>query len=536
MEETKRGLKKFGQADFTEENGWVTTTTRPTSGFAISPQQFTNTAVRGKFRQSLSVFVRDHPANPGGKYNVHFNAEGHGIIDRTDHAEGSPRQDTVLQRFTFPALPEHEFLLTMAGPELRVWLDGEMVSTIHDPAHPQGTPGIGISEVGTAVRDLAVAELPASFASASTPGPTEVWQPLFTDAEWQTGNAKREAKDGMQHLHDTGWRKAQPSPDGAIRARIQFREGARNPAITARHLSQENEYVFALQSDGNFVVLQHHIANQLAILGSLRLSKPLQPGDSIDLELRLQGDHLVGLVNGAVAIDVHDGSGQDAGEWGLGAADGWYESVEVQTLPTPTATAIKLADTQHLDPSAPATGSAAEPWQDILRDPPPPSLSGAVEQTPEGVRFTGPGSIWRGQRQGPHGDGAIRMRATFDGAHVTVRARASNTGTYVLSLDAGKAVRLSRWEETTHSIVISVFPLPSLIQIGQDYDLELRAVGQTLTAKFNGEVLGTVTDGTFAEGNFDVTVTDQLAAPALVKSIAVLNLNPPATADPQPPQ
>jgi hypothetical protein len=56
--------------------------------------------------------------------------------------------------------------------------------------------------------------------------------------------------------------------------------------------------------------------------------------------------------------------------------------------------------------------------------------------------------------------------------------------------------------------------------------LELRAVGQTLTAKLNGEVLGTFTDATYSSGSFRVArYASQKADPVLVKRVEILDLD-----------
>jgi hypothetical protein len=50
------------------------------------------------------------------------------------------------------------------------------------------------------------------------------------------------------------------------------------------------------------------------------------------IELRLQGDHLTGLLNGVAVIQAQDQRIAGSGNWGIDAADGWFESVEVHAL------------------------------------------------------------------------------------------------------------------------------------------------------------------------------------------------------------
>jgi formylglycine-generating enzyme required for sulfatase activity len=180
--------------------------------------------------------------------------------------------------------------------------------------------------------------------------------------------------------------------------------------------------------------------------------------------------------------------------------------------------------------------SSSEPWQDMLRDPTKFNLWRAPERTPEGLRFTDFGSAMRSPNLAPKRDGAVRMIATFGGVRPQLHARQNGNGdTYQLFVDDEKSINLSRWENTArHSTNLRDFPFREPLRPGQDYELELRVVGQTLTAKFNGEVLGTVTDTTLSEGNFGVAVADQKSdhngTPTTVKALEVLDLDAPATA------
>jgi serine/threonine protein kinase/formylglycine-generating enzyme required for sulfatase activity len=170
---------------------------------------------------------------------------------------------------------------------------------------------------------------------------------------------------------------------------------------------------------------------------------------------------------------------------------------------------------------------STEPWEDVLRDPAKLGLAGGAERTPEGLRIPEAGSAMRHLGQGPLRDGAVRMRATFGAAVPQLHARAAQgVGLYQLSTIGEKAIELDRYDSLTRqSTHLREFPLREPLQAGQDYELELRVVGQTLTAKFNGEVLGTVGDGALLEGPFGVGVSAHNAASALVKALEVLDLD-----------
>jgi serine/threonine-protein kinase len=161
------------------------------------------------------------------------------------------------------------------------------------------------------------------------------WQPLFTEEEWHKAGNKREFKDGLLHLGSL-FGKAQPSPDGAIRARVAIGENSNTIALIVRDSGTDGYYKFYTSSDGKTGSLGYCLHGESAsnsLLGTFPLKRPLELGDKLVLELRAQGDHLVGLVNGAVAVDVHDQHLKGAGRWGVSSLDGWFESVEVQAFP-----------------------------------------------------------------------------------------------------------------------------------------------------------------------------------------------------------
>ena len=76
------------------------------------------------------------------------------------------------------------------------------------------------------------------------------------------------------------------------------------------------------------------------------------------VELRLQGDRLTALVDGAVVIEARDSRITAPGQWGLLADDGWFESVEVQT-PPPAAANTTISSTLDARPLYAWTGPIA---------------------------------------------------------------------------------------------------------------------------------------------------------------------------------
>ena len=103
----------------------------------------------------------------------------------------------------------------------------------------------------------------------------------------------------------------------------------------------------------------------------------------------------------------------------------------------------------------------------------------------------------------------------------------ANRSRYELCALNDTSVSLLRYDPATgKSVHLSKFNLQTPLQNGKDYTLELRAVGQTLTAKLNDELLGTVTDATLTQPRFGIlgVANQQDSAPALVKTIEVLDL------------
>ena len=123
------------------------------------------------------------------------------------------------------------------------------------------------------------------------------------------------------------------------------------------------------------------------------------------------------------------------------------------------------------------------------------------------------------------------MRTIYGGIRPLLRARMDpKGGVYQLGV-YNNVVLLGRFDNVTkQNTELIKFPLPETNQPGQEYELELRVVGSTLTAKFNGKILGTVTDDTYREGLFGVGIgTVEAGAPAaLIKSLEVLDLDAPA--------
>jgi len=113
---------------------------------------------------------------------------------------------------------------------------------------------------------------------------------------------------------------------------------------------------------------------------------------------------------------------------------------------------------------------------------------------------------------------------------VQLNVRRGTGGYYSLIVhQTGKLAMIGRLQGATDYRVLQQFDLRQPIQPGQDYELELRVAGSTLTARLNGETLGSITDETFRDGQFGIAAYQRRdQAPALVKSFEFLDLDQPA--------
>lgn len=193
-------------------------------------------------------------------------------------------------------------------------------------------------------------------------------------------------------------------------------------------------------------------------IGQYDLPKLYQPGDTFRLELRLLGDRLTVLVDGAVAIEAQDSHHAGPGNWGPTAGEGWFESAEVQT-PLPAI-------------------AAAERWRiRFRRQALIASVMAKFGATLDGPALTlpPPGVVLPGRK---YRDGAVRLRAIFTGkggCALSVRERSSKER-YSARLENGQTVLLYLLHEATTTPLRSI-ALAQPLAVGREYQVELRIVG-----------------------------------------------------------
>jgi hypothetical protein len=183
-------------------------------------------------------------------------------------------------------------------------------------------------------------------------------------------------------------------------------------------------------------------------------------------------------------IEADDDTLPAPGQWGVSAVDGWFESVEVQTLPaaaTPapiTATAssepaaIKLWDSPEKLPKKPGVT-----WEDgVLK-----ISSGSVNQLTPISRD----SIARV---------SVRMNSDARRPELWLRKHSATNSGYKIALDVqGRKVAVKVVNDGVDPL-LAQWPLTRTYAPNEWLKLEFRAVGNELTVSADGKVLGTVHD------------------------------------------
>ena len=341
-------------------------------------------------------------------------------------------------------------------------------------------------------------------------------QRLFDNPDAIPRRSTVQLVDGVLRLDGYGPSSDFESADGTVRASIRMNPDASGSQIGLRANGDVRYFLTVHPRSGQVVLSVHSKEKNLQNhkLSAWPLARRYEPNEWLRLELRAVGDRLTAFADGKELGSVQDQTITTAGKVTVYAqANGYFRDIEYVPL-------------DGAGPSA----SAIEPWQDVLRDPAAlPHMRGA-ERTPEGLRISAGSVATHGYR-----DAAIRMRARFDPVvRPQVQARMGGEGNYHLRVNsnAGKEVRLDRYESSAKTTTtLRIFPLRQPLVRDAEYELELRAVGSTLTVKLNGEVLGSVTDSTWTTGALGVGhPSEDGTAGALITGLEILNLDAPAAA------
>ncbi|OYW73529.1 MAG: hypothetical protein B7Z37_21110 [Verrucomicrobia bacterium 12-59-8] len=190
---------------------------------------------------------------------------------------------------------------------------------------------------------------------------TDGWQTILATEQELKDYPKGQAElaDGLLRVRQgNGLLIPQPGPDGAIRARFHFHERTGFPQLRIRQSGS------AKTKDSSYYQLMLYIRTGQAavregsvyavtrgkgrVIGTFPLPEPYVLGAYLDLEISVIGDHLQVLVNGKLALELHDSTITTGGSWGIAALEAWFSHIQVRSLtPTPApgqpAPLVKLA-------------------------------------------------------------------------------------------------------------------------------------------------------------------------------------------------
>jgi formylglycine-generating enzyme required for sulfatase activity len=192
-----------------------------------------------------------------------------------------------------------------------------------------------------------------------------------------------------------------------------------------------------------------------------------------------------------------------------------------------------LAPVASTPAAAAQLSPSSEPWRDGMKE--------VLAAGKSGVRADAQGVVFQGQvptilfANSSHPNGAVRAlvgRVADSEISLRLKVRSSSKGVYMVHF-SGNIVHFSRsdpariWEP----VALRRIPLAEPLAVGADAEIELRVVGNKLTAKANGKEVGGVEDSTLTSGEFGVWQdTQEPTRETLVRAIQYLVLPDDASA------
>ncbi len=343
-------------------------------------------------------------------------------------------------------------------------------------------------------------------------------------AEWEDG-AVRLDKHSL-------WNKLTASRDVALSAQIRMNSDAVSPQIWLRKKGQmqhgdEMFYSLGIAHGGKTVQLDTVVDGRRQTLKEWPLSRAYGSDEWVRVELRVVGDELTASAEGHVLGTLHDTSQPQSGGANLYAtAKGYFRDIVY----------IPLDKTGVSD--KPATRSANDPqpaeWLDASRDATLAKGNSMMRPSGNGWTITGQGrSFFAG---GSQRDGAVRMRASFaEKNNISLIARWNEQPqnyytAFVLATGDDVGLNCYRDGKLFKTLNSGGHTLPKPIRTGEEYELELRVVGDRSTVKLQGTVMIEVRDATYATGAFGIASALPSGDQRLVRTVEYLDLGGPAPA------
>lgn len=484
--------------------------------------------VRGKLSPEWASFKLVDRRNETAKTSYQFELKDNaGLLHRADGnqfirlpGKGSPAVSKPLILGQ-----DVEMELRIVGTHLTGKIDGETLVETDDTTFADGTLGLGFGAVDKTIHldsvEYLALDAPGAVAATATSNP-----PLAPTAiKLWNGPDKIPAtaagitwENNILRLEKGSLRSGPNSRDAILRVSTRMDPDAKRNISLRQNGDGADQQSYYLLVDGlNNISLRSVSDHKTTTLQSWPLPRTYRPDEWAQLELRAIGSSLTATFDGITLGTVTDTTVSAPGRAMIFAG---------------TPSSFRDIEYTPLDGTTPATPAPTpEPWQNLLGGSANLATYDGAERTPDGLRFSARGSAYLPEGQGPFRDAAVRLRTSFGSGRLGLRARSTTAGIYGLGVAAdGKSLVAWRSDQAGQTTTLQRFPLHDTLAVGEQYQLELRLVGQTLTAKFNGQVIGTLTDGTYAAGRFGVGVAEGDGFPVMVKSLEFLNLDPPAAA------
>lgn len=164
-------------------------------------------------------------------------------------------------------------------------------------------------------------------------------------------------KGGIVHVRaGNGIMIPQKTDNGSIRARVHFMAGHKDVQIRTRRTdagyynlisygSPDPVTEFALDASKNGAGKR---------LGVAKFPEPVPVGGTVDVELSTFGDHIQVLINGKLALDVHDSTFPKGKVWGVASGQAWFSNIEVRSLTADPSPPPEVAQAKSAKPAAAA--------------------------------------------------------------------------------------------------------------------------------------------------------------------------------------
>jgi hypothetical protein len=387
---------------------------------------------------------------------------------------------------SFDPAHEHELLVTMQGSQLRVWMDGVFWGEGQDDSIKDGNAELMFG-AQTVVKKVEIAELAAG---APPPPVAANWQDVT-----ETVKEQAKAKPGFTIEGDLiAWTGDKGNPP-----RIDVTPAGHNDyAIRLKHIGagqinvRVNEkgfvYVQAAPSGLRINRWMKGVVAPVTLFVAKDIPFSYAKGEPHDLTVTVQGSTIRAWLDGQLMGTVEDTMFAE----GTGAVAlvsyGKVQKVETAALPTAASAA---AWTDWLGPKLAAGDFAANGW---VRS----SNGVTTEREISGLRLLPPGTK----------NAAVRVTYVLqDSQGLMLNARERMDGKVRLgycAIDKVTQLHLNRLKPDGRSAALQHVMLPAEPDRMAERTLELRMIGNQITATLNGTFAGTATDDTLSEGEWTI--------------------------------